>query len=148
MQVISLSVATAFATATRMAKPRIPTNEPGRLGTSLADALAKRGVHAAPDAPRPAEPPPPAPPATGDLARCGKIVLRRERKGRGGKTATIVAGLGLPARALDDLTRDLRRALGCGATVEGDTIVVNGDLVERIEPWLAARGVRRIVVGN
>ena len=127
-------------------KPRVPTNEPGRLGTSLADALAKRGLQVAPEASPPAEPPPPDPPATGDLARSGKIVLRRERKGRGGKTATVVAGLGLPARALDTLARDLRRALGCGAVVEDDTIVVQGDVVARVEPWLAARGARRIVV--
>jgi translation initiation factor 1 len=129
-------------------KGRVPTNEPGRLGTSLADALAKRGLQSTPEAPRPVEAPSPAPPASGDLARCGKIVLRRERKGRGGKTATVITGLGLPTRALDALTRDLRRALGCGATVEDDTIVVNGDLVARIDPWLAARGARRIVVGN
>jgi translation initiation factor 1 len=129
-------------------KPRVPTNETRRLGTSLADALAKRGLQVAPEAPRPAAPPLPDPPVAGDLARCGKIVLRRERKGRGGKTATVVAGLGLPARALDALARDLRRALGCGAVVEDDTIVLQGDLVARVEPWLSARGARRIVVGS
>jgi len=115
----------------------------GTLGTSLADALARRGV-----AVSPAASPAAAPPPNDDLARCGKIVLRRERRGRGGKTATVIAGLGLRAGALEALARELRHALGCGATVEGDTVVVQGDLAARVAPWLSARGARRIVVGN
>jgi translation initiation factor 1 len=130
-------------------KARVPLDGGTALGTSLADALAKHGVPVR-QTPPPAAPTsaPASPPPTGDLARCAKIVLRRERKGRGGKTATVVAGLGLPARALDALARELRHALGCGATVAGDTIVVQGDLVPRIHPWLASRGARKIVVGN
>lgn len=83
-----------------------------------------------------------------DLTRTAKVVLRRERKGRGGKTATIVAGLGLPVPDLHRVAREMKRGLGCGATIEGDTIVLQGDLAARAEPWLAARGARRIVVGN
>lgn len=123
---------------------RLPLGSSGTLGTSLADALAGRGVTVSSGVPSAA----PVPSPTGDLASCGKIVLRRERKGHGGKTATVVAGLGLRARALDTLARELRHALGCGATVEGDTIVVQGDLAARVEPWLAARGARKIVLGT
>ena len=115
---------------------------------TLGDLLSKAGVTVrdAP-APSPAAPAPAAPAGT-DLASCGKIVLRRERKGRGGKTATIVAGLGLPAAALDALARDMRKALGCGGTVDADAIVLNGDVATRAQQWLASRGARRIVLGN
>jgi len=119
---------------------------------TLGDLLGRAGVRVSDPAPEPAlapaPPPTPASPAALDLARCGKVVLRRERKGRGGKTVTVVAGLGLPARGLDDVARELRRALGCGATVEDDAVVLHGDLAARVQPWLAAHGARRIVVGS
>jgi len=122
---------------------------PGGLGTSLADALAARGVPVSAPAPAAAPPPAPAPAASDvDLSRVRKVVLRRERKGHGGKTVTAVAGLGLATRDLERVTRELKKGLGCGASVDGDTIVLHGDLVARVEPWLAARGVRKIVVGS
>jgi translation initiation factor 1 len=121
-----------------------PASPPGALGTRLADALAARGIAVSAPAAAPAA----ATPAAGALSRAGKVVLRRERKGRGGKTATVVAGLGLPARDLERVARELKRGLGCGATVEGDTIVLQGDQVPRAGPWLVARGVGRIVVGS
>jgi translation initiation factor 1 len=83
-----------------------------------------------------------------DLSRCGKLTVARERKGHAGKTATIVTGLELAARDLDGVARALRRALGCGASADGDRVVVQGDQVPRVQAWLAAQGARRIVVGN
>ena len=77
-----------------------------------------------------------------------KIVLRREKKGRGGKTATVIEGIRLPPSGLERIARELKRALGCGARIEGTTIVVQGDLTARIEPWLADHGAKRIVIGN
>jgi translation initiation factor 1 len=132
-------------------RPPPPPDSSGSLGT-LGDLLARRGIasEAPPAAGEPAPAPaPPAPPADGpDLSRCGKVVVRRERKGHGGKTATVVAGLGLPARDLERLARAVRRALGCGATVDGDTLVVQGDQAVRVQAWLAEHGARRIVLGN
>lgn len=82
------------------------------------------------------------------LARQKKIVLRREKKGRGGKTVTRVQGLDLSPDALRELARELGRAMGCGAKVEADEIIVQGDQVARATPWFEARGVRRVVRGN
>ena len=81
-----------------------------------------------------------------DLSSAGKLVLRRERKGRGGKTVTVVDGL--PSADLVGFARDLKKALGCGATVEDGSVVLLGDLAERARDWLAARGAKRIVLGN
>ncbi len=133
--------------------PRSPEPPPrsGALGT-LGDLLAQRGLApASPPAASGASGDVPAarPPADApDLSRCGKVVVRRERKGHGGKTATVVAGLGLPQSALDRVARTLRRALGCGASVSGDQVIVQGDQAERVRDWLAARGANRIVLGN
>jgi translation initiation factor 1 len=119
------------------------------LGT-LGELLARRGLHGSPDAPQTsAQSEEPRSPAIGpDLSRCGKLTVSRERKGHGGKTATVVAGLGLPERGLEGVARALRRALGCGASVDGDRLVVQGDQVARVQAWLGAQGARRIVVGN
>jgi translation initiation factor 1 len=114
---------------------------------TLGDLLRQQGVTVGskPDSPA-AEPPPTV--DVVDFGGAAKIVLRREKKGRGGKTATVVEGIKLPPSGLERIARDLKRALGCGATVEGATIVVQGDMSARIEPWLLARGARKVVIGN
>jgi len=85
-----------------------------------------------------------------DLAGVGKIVLRVQRKGRGGKTVTTLStpGGGLPPGALEPLAREIRRALGCGARVEDGSVVIQGDNAERAEKWLLQRGARRVVRGS
>ena len=119
---------------------------PSGPSATLGDLLRDRGVpvHDAPIAPAPAAT---APDAV-DFGGAAKIVLRREKKGRGGKVATVVEGIKRPPSALERIARDLKRALGCGASVEGDTIVVQGDMAARIEPWLTARGAKKVVIGN
>ncbi len=123
-----------------------------RLDATLGTALARAGLSLSRQAIAPSAAPAPAAPAPGDaipaLGERGKIVLRRERKGRGGKTATVVSGLGLSSSQLDAVARALRKALGCGATVEGADIVLQGDMTTRAQTWLAQRGARQIVIGN
>lgn len=75
-----------------------------------------------------------------------KVVIARSRKGRGGKTVSIVTGVKAAAR--EAICRDLKKALGCGATIEDDAIVVLGDVADRARAWLEARGARRIVMGS
>lgn len=130
-------------------KDRITPDTRG-LGVSLAEALARRGLAVSPPAAEPSAPPPPAPRSAGDFAfdRAGKLVLRREKKGRGGKTVTVIAGLGWRPRQLEELARALRKAFGCGSSVEGDTVVLQGDMTERAQRWLQERGARQVVVGN
>jgi translation initiation factor 1 len=81
-----------------------------------------------------------SPTAAIDLANAGKIVLRHERKGRSGKTVTLITGLSLPVVQIELLARALRKGLGCGATIEQRTIVLQGDIVERAQVWLEKHG--------
>jgi translation initiation factor 1 len=69
-----------------------------------------------------------------------------EKKGRGGKVVTVVEKLGLRPRELDGWLADLKRSLGCGGAVEGDALVLQGDLRERVGKLLEARGVRQVTV--
>ena len=130
-----------------MSKKPIPP-DPAPPNT-LGDLLRARGVTVGQASPQP-PPTESAKPAVAavDFGGASKIVLRREKKGRGGKTATVIEGIKLPPSGLERIAKDLRRAIGCGATLEGATIVVQGDMAARIEPWLAARGAKKIVIGN
>ena len=87
---------------------------------------------------------PSAPPApTRGPARA---VVRYQRKGRGGKEATIVEQLGLDVVQLDEWCREIKRALGCGGHVEGELLVFGGDQRTRLPALLEHKGVRRVTV--
>ena len=67
-------------------------------------------------------------------------VLRLEKKGRGGKTVTVVAGLPRNAAFLDSLASELKRACGTGGTAQEDAVEIQGDQRERLRPLLSAKG--------
>ncbi|HEY6173400.1 MAG TPA: translation initiation factor [Kofleriaceae bacterium] len=77
----------------------------------------------------------------------GRAVVRMERKGRGGKEVTVVEKLDLRPAELEIWCRDLKHALGCGGSVDGDAIVLQGDLRTRVPAVLTARGVGKVTVG-
>ena len=83
-----------------------------------------------------------APPPRGPA----RAVVRLERKGRGGKEATIVEKLELAPAELERWCKELKSALGCGGAVDGEVIVLQGDLRKRLEQVLLARGVRKVTV--
>ncbi len=73
-----------------------------------------------------------------------KLLVRRSRKGRGGKTTTQVEGLSGDAAQLKAVAKLLGKALGCGAFVEDDLVVIQGDQRGRLVKELEARGARRV----
>lgn len=92
-------------------------------------------------------PPGPQPRPPPEAKGPARAVVRMERKGRGGKEVTVIDQLGLKAAALQDLLKDLKNALGCGGTVEGATLVLQGDQRKRLPQLLTDRGVRKVIVG-
>ena len=66
--------------------------------------------------------------------------VRMERKGRGGKTVTVVYGLPQNAEFLKELSQELKRACGTGGTVVEGGIELQGDLRPRVRDVLAQRG--------
>jgi translation initiation factor 1 len=96
--------------------------------------------------PRGPEPPPAKPPPPPRVP--ARAVVRMERKGRGGKEVTVVDKLGLPPAELERWCRELKQALGCGGAVDGDLIVLQGDLRPRIGAVLEARGIGRVTIGT
>ncbi len=81
-------------------------------------------------------------------ARHERFVLRRERKGRKGKTVTLVETAGLSSSAISSLAQELRRSLGCGSSVEERNIVLQGDMVDRCKELLQRRGISFVVSGG
>jgi translation initiation factor 1 len=71
-----------------------------------------------------------------------KIVakLRMEKKGRGGKTVTVVDGLPNNAAFLRDLSQELKRACGTGGAAGDGFVEVQGDLRDRVRELLQMKG--------
>jgi len=66
--------------------------------------------------------------------------LRMEKKGRGGKTVTVVYDLPDNAVFLKDLASELKRACGTGGSVADNTVEIQGDLRNRIREVLVKKG--------
>lgn len=70
----------------------------------------------------------------------GIVRVRRETKGRGGKTVTTVSGVPLGATALAALAGDLKRRCGTGGTAKDGTIEIQGDHRDAVAAALREKG--------
>ncbi len=79
----------------------------------------------------------------------GRVDIRRETGGRGGKTVTVVdgfVGIGQPEK--EQLTKKMRGACGCGGTVKDGEIIIQGDQRETIARILSDAGFRPVFAGG
>jgi translation initiation factor 1 len=83
----------------------------------------------------------------GGLRTVLRAVIRYERSGRGGKDVTVIEQLGLKDAELQTWLKQLKSALGCGGSVEGGSIMLQGDHRKRLPAILTERGVRKVTVG-
>jgi len=82
-----------------------------------------------------------------DTSGPARAVVRYERSGRGGKEVTVIEQLGLKDAELQTWLKQLKAALGCGGSVEHDSIMLQGDHRKRLPAILTQRGVRKTIVG-
>jgi translation initiation factor 1 len=125
--------------------PRLSTEAPDKLTHSPFAGLTARAGAQAPASP--AELPIAPAPAPAPAAKSrGRLVLRRETKHRGGKAVVIVSGLDaladFDASAIEALAKECKQALGCGGTVDGSEIVLQGDRPAEVAELLRAKGFR------
>ena len=78
----------------------------------------------------------------------GIVRIRRETKGRGGKTVTTVNGVGGTDTDLKVLARTLRKACGSGGSVKEGVIVIQGDHRVTVQAALEAQGYRVKLAGG
>lgn len=70
----------------------------------------------------------------------GIVRVRRETKGRRGKTVTTVHGVPLAGDALRDLAAELKRRCGTGGTLKDGAIEIQGDHREAVVAELSRKG--------
>ncbi len=122
---------------------RIPVDDRSALLQRPFSGLA--GASAPQQPPAPVTPEPPPPPSRKNAPAWA--VVRIERKGRGGKEATVIEKLELRGSDLERWAKSLKQELGCGGLVEGRAIVLQGDQRDRAATWLEAKGVRKVTLG-
>jgi len=85
------------------------------------------------------EPSPPQP--------SSRLVLRREKSHRGGKTVVVISHVpdAFTDSDLQQLAKSARKSLGCGGSVHGREVELQGDQPDRVRQFLQTFGHR--VVG-
>ena len=71
-----------------------------------------------------------------------KVIVRLDRKQRGGKSVTVVEGLLMTPKDREALLRRLKAALGTGGTVKGMLLEIQGDHCAAVVTALAVMGYR------
>jgi translation initiation factor 1 len=56
-----------------------------------------------------------------------QVTVRLERKGRGGKSVTVIKGVQMPQGEKESFLKNLKTRLGTGGTVKDDSIEIQGD---------------------
>jgi len=125
---------------------KIPTGGGQALGHNPFGALNAAGLPVGLSAPRPIEN---RESRIQNPKNRGRVDVRRETGGRGGKTVTVVdgfVGIGLPEK--EQLAKKMRAACGCGGTVKDGAIEIQGDQREKIAQILSAAGFRPVMAGG
>jgi translation initiation factor 1 len=74
--------------------------------------------------------------------------ILRDRKGRGGKTVTVIRDLQLTPEDMLALARQLKQTCGSGGTVKDGVIEIQGDHREKIAQKLRSLGYKTKLVGG
>jgi translation initiation factor 1 len=125
---------------------RIDTGGGESLGANPFDSLSSKGLPKADQAgPKGA-----APKKSKAAPKKGRVELRREKSGRGGKTVTVLSEFAthLPLGELDNLAFDLKKSCACGGTLKGRSIELQGDVRDRAFAELEKRGFRPVKAGG
>lgn len=69
----------------------------------------------------------------------GVVRVRRETKGRGGRTVTVIDGIPLPNAGLRELATKLKQICGSGGSVKQGTIEIQGDHRDKVLAALKTR---------
>ena len=70
----------------------------------------------------------------------GTIRIRREVKGRKGKTVTTITGFDLDDRTLKILSKQLKQHCGTGGSVKDGVVIIQGDHRDTIKSLLEGQG--------
>lgn len=69
-----------------------------------------------------------------------------EKKGRGGKIATIVTGFTMTDEEVDSLASKMKSSLGTGGSARGGEILIQGDKREAVLKFLTKQGYKARII--
>lgn len=72
-----------------------------------------------------------------------ELRVRIERKGRKGKTVTLISGFVGQTADLEELGKELKAKCGIGGSVKEGEVILQGELVERVVALLREMGYTR-----
>ncbi|OIO58872.1 MAG: hypothetical protein AUJ82_07760 [Verrucomicrobia bacterium CG1_02_43_26] len=79
----------------------------------------------------------------------GRLDVKREKSGRGGKTVTVIRGMQvLGEDDRKEILKQLQGHCGVGGTVKEDCVEMQGDQRERIKPILEKMGFKIVFSGG
>ena len=106
-----------------------------RVNNNPFEKLSSAGLPEGPPTPKP------------EVSKSGRVVLRREKAHRGGKTVIVVHDFApqITQTRIEALASQLKKACACGGTVNGREIEIQGDQPGKIRTLLEGEGFR--VVG-
>ncbi|MDQ6963718.1 MAG: translation initiation factor [Mariprofundales bacterium] len=81
------------------------------------------------------------PPAPATQVNGGTTLVRREKKGRGGKEVTVILGLSSNQHDLKAIAKRLKTILGTGGAVKNGTIEIQGNHCDKVLTLLAEQGI-------
>jgi len=73
------------------------------------------------------------------------VYIKREVKGRGGKTVTTISNVGIESKIIQ---KELQRLCGAGGTVKNGIIEIQGDHREKIKVYLEKKGTHVKLAGG
>lgn len=82
------------------------------------------------------------------MPRDGIVRIARDRKGRGGKTVTIITGLPEDSATLANVAQTLKRFCGTGGSVKDGVVEIQGDHRERLHAKLVEMGYKVKIAGG
>ena len=74
--------------------------------------------------------------------------LQTSRKGRGGKTVTVISGFEAKTDTLNALLKQLKSHCGTGGAVKEDTLEIQGDHREKLLQFLLKAGYKAKISGG
>ena len=92
----------------------------------------------------PEEQPETEPAPANDYLKTSKLNLVMERKGRAGKTATIIEGVDCDGETLKKIATTLKQRLGTGGSTRGSEILIQGDRRAELRDLLKELGFKHI----
>ncbi len=80
----------------------------------------------------------------------GRVEVRREKAGRGGKTVTTLQSFPshLPLKTLEAMVYELKKECACGGTLKGRCIELQGDVCDKVCELLKGRGYTAVRAGG